>query len=149
MTIDEIADLPDVTEGLEVTIKNGANACNNIKELINSVKSKRFTQTRIQRILLYALLGINKKQMAISRKVEPYIRVLGLNEKGKKLISQASKANSKINVITSVKKFLDSSNNKNLKEMLNKDIFATNIYTLGYQKDSIANLDFTNKLITL
>ena len=44
---------------------------------------------------------------------------------------------------------MDESKNKVLKEMLQTDIYATNIYTLGYEKDSWANLDYTNKIITM
>ena len=149
MTVEEIRKLPDVSEGLENSIKNAADSCNSLNELINIVKSKRFTQTRIMRILLYALLEIDKKQMETSRKIIPYTRILGMNEKGKQLISNITKANPKIDIITSVKKYMDDNNNKNLKEMLQKDIFATNVYTLGYEKDSWANLDYTNKIITL
>lgn len=148
MTIEEIKDLPDVSEGLENAIKNAANSCNNVIDLVNIIKSKRYTQTRIQRILVYALLGINKKMMETSKKVTPYTRVLGYSDKGKKLISEISKANPKLNVVTSVKKFLDSSKPKALKEMLLTDIYATNVYTLGYEKDSWANLDYTNKIVT-
>lgn len=147
MTVEEIKKLPDVSEGLENSIKNAADSCNSLNELINIVKSKRFTQTRIMRILLYALLEIDKKQMETSRKIIPYTRFLGMNEKGKQLISEITKANPKINIVTSVKKYMDDNNNKNLKEMLQKDIFATNVYTLGYEKDSWANLDYTNKII--
>lgn len=149
MTVEEIKKLPDVSEGLENSIKNAADSCNSLNELINIVKSKRFTQTRIMRILLYALLEIDKKQMETSRKIIPYTRVLGMNEKGKQLISDITKANPKINIVTSVKKYMGDNNNKNLKEMLQKDIFATNVYTLGYEKDSWANLDYTNKIIIL
>ena len=66
--------------------------------------------------------------------------------KGKELISEMMKLNPKLNVITSVKKYIDSEANKNLKEMLEKDILATNIYTLGYYADSYSNLDYTNKI---
>lgn len=149
MTVEEIKKLPDVSEGLENSIKNAADSCNSLNELINIVKSKRFTQTRIMRILLYTLLEIDKKQMETSRKIIPYTRVLGMNENGKQLISEITKANPKINIVTSVKKYMDDNNNKNLKEMLQKDIFATNVYTLGYEKDSWANLDYTNKIIIL
>lgn len=149
MTQEEIANLPDVSEGLDTSIKNAADSCNTLEELINIVKSKRFTQTRIQRILLYALLGIDTKQMNASRKIEPYVRVLGFNAKGKNLISEISKINPKLNIVTSVKKYMDTANNKNLKEMLQKDIFATNIYTLGYEMDSWANLDYTNKIVVM
>lgn len=147
MSIEEIANLPDVSEGLEFAIKNAANSCNSIVEFLNIIKSKRYTSTRIQRILLYSLLGITKKDMSISKKVTPYIRVLGFNERGKYLLSEISRANPKLEIITSVKKFIDSSTNKNLKNMLNKDIWATNVYTLGYEYDSWNNLDFTHKLV--
>lgn len=149
MTIEQIKNLPDVTEGLEVSIKNAVESCNKLDDLINIIKSKRFTQTRIQRILLYALLGIDKKKMDVARKISPYVRVLGLNNRGKQLLSEIVRNNPKINIVTSVKKYMDNVGNKNLKEMLQTDIFATNIYTLGYESDSWANLDYTNKIITM
>ena len=149
MNIKEIADLPDVSEGLEHAIKNAANSCNSLLEFVNIVKSKRYTQTRIQRILVYVLLGITKKDMENSKKVIPYARVLGFNSKGKEMLSDICNINPKIQMITSVKKFTEQNNNKILKEMLEKDIFARDIYTLGYEADSWANLDYTNKLIII
>lgn len=149
MDVSEIAQLPDVSEGLEFAIKNAANSCNSVVELLNIIKSKRYTSTRIQRILLYSLLGITKKNMAISKKTMPYIRILGFNDRGKFLISEIAKANPKLEIITSVKRFVDNNLNKNLKLMLDKDIWATNVYTIGYEYDSWNNLDFTKKIITL
>ena len=153
MTVQEIANLPDVSEGLENTIKKAADECNTLKELISKVKSKRYTETRIARILLYALLGIDKRLMEISRRVVPYSRVLGFNAKGKKLLSEIVKKNPKINIITSVSKFAKTdtkkATNKALMEILKKDILATNIYTLGYTKESKSNLDFTNNMIII
>lgn len=149
MNLSEIAELPDVSEGLENSIKKAANSCNTVSEFLSLVKSKRYTTTRIQRILLYALLGITKKDMLLSKKVLPYIRVLGLNNRGKFLISEIAKANPKLEIITSVKRFMDTSINKNLKIILEKDIWATNVYSLGYDFDSCSNLDYTKKIITL
>lgn len=149
MSIQEIAELPDVSEGLENKIKKASDTCNNLADLTNMIKSKRYTMTRINRILLYVLLNITKKDIEDSYKVLPYIRVLGVNQKGKELLSKLSKANKKLNIITSPKKFLDTNRNKTLKNMLEKDMFASNIYTLGYKKNPKANLDLTNKLITL
>ena len=149
MTVQEIKELPDVTEGLENAIKNAADSCNNIIDLVNMIKSKRYTQTRIQRILVYALLGINKKMMEASKKTVPYTRILGYTEKGKRLISEIMQRNPKLNLVTSVKKFLDENKSKTLKDMLQTDIYATNVYTLGYERDSWANLDYTNKIITI
>ena len=150
MSIREIANLPDVSEGLENLIKNSADNCNDMSKLIANIKSKRYTQTRIQRILLYALLGIDKKMMEDSKKVTPYVRVLGFTNKGKELISEINKRNSKINMITSVKKFIEKNNkpsNRTIMQMLQKDIFATDVYTLGFDFESKANLDFTNNMI--
>lgn len=152
MTVKQIANLPDVSEGLEYLIKDVSNKTNNLIELINGIKSKRYTQTRIQRILLYALLGITKKDMEMSKKITPYIRVLGCSEKGKILLSQI---NSKAKVITSLKKYEVSNKNKRfcigkqktLNRMLEIDKMATDIYTIGYKKDSKAGLDYTKGLI--
>lgn len=149
LSADDIKNFPEVTEGLENAIKNASNSCNNLSELINMIKSKRYTHTRIQRILLYILLNITKKDMYLSRKNIPYARILGYSPQGKELISEIYKANPKITLITSVKNFLDSSNNKTYKYMLNKDILATNIYTLAYKNNSTANLDYTKKIVTL
>ena len=147
MNVEQIADLPDVAEGLENSIKNAVENCNTIKDVIEQVKSKRYTQTRIKRILLYSLLGMDKKTMETSKKITPYARVLGFTKKGQGLLSEISKNNPKINLITSVKQFVDENKNKQLKEMLKTDIFATDVYTLAYREGSKSNLDYTNKLI--
>ena len=149
MSVEEIAQLVDVSEGLENAIKNAANSSNNLVDFVNIVKSKRYTQTRIQRILIYALLGITNSKMLAFKKAVPYARVLGFNENGKQLISQIAKKNKKVQIVNSVKKYMDESKNKVLKEMLETDILATNVYTLGYEKDSWSNLDYTNKLVTM
>ena len=144
----EIKELLDVNEGLENLIQKAALSANTEKEFINIVSSKRYTETRLKRILFYSLLNITKKEMELSKKVIPYARVLGFTDKGKFLLSKINKANPNLKVITSVKKFIDTNNNKNLQIMLNKDIFATNVYTLGFPKDSWGNLDFTHKIIS-
>ena len=148
MSIEEIANLPDVSEGLEFALKSAANECNSVVELLSIVDTKRYTKTRFQRILLYAILGITKKDMQISKNIKPYIRVLGFNNKGKGILSEISKNNPKLELVSSVKKFMDKGPNKNLRLMMEKDIWATNVYTLGYEYESKANLDYTNKLIT-
>ena len=153
MNVGEIADLPDVSEGLEYSIKKAADNCNTLHTLMDSIKSKRYTQTRIQRILLYALLNINKRDIDVSKKIMPYIRVLGFDEKGKRLLSEIVRVNPKVNMITSVNKFMQErpkkKEDKLQLEMLKKDILATDIYTLGYEEESRGNLDLTNNMIIM
>ena len=149
MTLSEIANLPDVSEGLENKIKTAVNTSNNLEELISKIKSKRYTQSRIQRILLYALLNISEKDMNMSRKQMPYIRVLGFNKHGKKIISAIANHNPKLQIIVSVKKFMENNSDRHLHTMMSKDIFATNVYTLGYKTGSLANLDYTHKVVEI
>lgn len=148
MSVNQIANLPDVTEGLEYKIKNAANCCNTLECLVFMIKSKRYTLTRINRIMLYALLDITKQDYIDSQKVTPYVHVLGVSDNGKLLLSEMCR-NRKLEVITSVKQFMDNSKNKILTSMLDKDILATNIYTMGYKKTPDANLDYTKKLIVI
>ena len=146
--IEDIQKLPDVSEGLENLIKKAASSYNTLEDFINTVSSKRYPETRIKRIILYSLLNITSKEMEISKKVTPYVRILGFNENGKKLLSMINKKNPNLNIITSLKKFMDENNNKNLQMMIKKDILATDVYTLGFFKDSLSNLDYSKKVIS-
>lgn len=44
MDVSEIAEIADVSEGLEFAIKNAANSCNSLVEFLNIIKSKRYTR---------------------------------------------------------------------------------------------------------
>ncbi len=148
MSIQEIASLPDVSEGLEYRIKEAANVSTTLEGLLSYIKTKRYTHTRIQRILLHSLLGITNKDVNASRRVHPYIRVLGFNKHGKRIISAIAANNPNIKIIVSVKKFMENYSSGTLRNMLSKDILATNIYSLGFpSNDGIANLDYTHKVI--
>lgn len=149
MSKQEIAELPDVSEGLEDRIKYAANNSNNLDDLIEKIKSKRYTRTRIQRILIYCLLRITNEDMEMSKEVQPYVRILGFNENGKKLLSQIKKANPDINLVTSVKKFEDTCDSGKLLRLLAIDKMATNIYSLKRNTTFKSNQDYTTKLETL
>lgn len=147
MSTSQIANLPDVSEGLENSLKNAANFTNNLRDFMEIIKTKRYTATRIQRILVCALLGITKKDMILGKKYSPYVRVLGFNQKGRELISQMSKNNPKLEVITSVKKYQESNALRQSKRLLDIDIFSTDVYAMCCKNDSIANLDYTQNMI--
>ena len=67
-TSENLRKLPDVSEGLEHLIKKSANSTNSLYELIDQVSSKRYTETRIKRILLYSLLGITRTRNGYFKK---------------------------------------------------------------------------------
>ncbi len=94
-----IANMPDVTEGLENRIYAAAKCCRTRTELIERVKTKRYTYARISRILACALLNI-KRDDVIAHNSSPvgHIRVLGI--KNSKVLSALSSAAS-VPLITS------------------------------------------------
>lgn len=98
MTAAEIAELPDVSEGLENRIYRVARECSDFESLCFKIKTKRYTMARIRRILMYALLDFSKDKMPDS---PPYIRVLGHNQKGLEILSRKT---ARLPVITSLAK---------------------------------------------
>ena len=99
--------------------------------------------------MVYALLGITKRDVQVSQRVTPYIRVLGFNSHGKRIISAIAEHNPKAKIVVSVKRFFETNRDMNLQDMLMKDILATNIYTLKYKTNPVANLDYTHKILEL
>lgn len=140
MTKEEISQIADVNEGLENSIKLASTTCKTIDEIIEKVSTKRYTKTRISRILTYILFDITKSEMEQAKKNNPYIRALGINKKCEGILKTIN--NDKL--ITSLKKF-EENNGEN--QLLNIDKKATEIYTIKYPKSVQANLDYTSKFI--
>ena len=145
MSYKDLENIPDVTENLVKKIKTSADMTNSLEELIHKIKNKSVTQARIQRILLYILLGITRRDIELSKNISPYIRILGFNSTGKSFLSSIKSKN----VITSFKKFESSCEDKDLLRLLKIDKLATDIYTIAYKKDSRSNLDYTQKIIEI
>jgi len=137
-TSDYIASISDVSEGLENRIKKAALEATTYDELLNGIISKRFTKTRVQRILVKLLLDITKDMFV--DEYPRYARILAFNDKGKDILNKIKKT-SEIQLITNVNKVnLDDQTSK----MLELDIKATNIYKLLGQ-DYKAGDDYLNK----
>ena len=146
MDISTLKNISDVTEGLENRIKKASYISSTLEELIANIKSKRYTESRIKRILVSILLNITKKDMQIAKSTIPYLRVLGFNQKGKELISTIARANPNIDIIISVASFEKNNLNKNKQAILNKDILATDIFVLASDPILPAKLDYTMKV---
>jgi len=91
MSRKELSRLPACSEGLENRIKNSLFAQKSIEGLIQAIKSKRYPRTRIQRLLLQALLHFQK--VAYQGAWTPYLRILGCSPRGKKLLPLLAKQN--------------------------------------------------------
>lgn len=86
MSAEDFKKLPDVSEGLEYRLCDAVKTALSLDEILEKVKTKRYTHSRIRRIVVCAFLGISKE--AASAPV-PFIRVLGFNEKGAKILKKA------------------------------------------------------------
>ncbi len=151
ISIPDLKKINGVQEGLENRIKKAAISAGSIEDLIAAIKSKRFTRTRIQRIIIHSLFDLTKTEVQKFNKMGPlYCRVLGMSENGKKILHKA-KSNSKLPLVLKLKNFYNhnkrSGNNLVLK-MLNYDILATDLYVLAYKKSELrtGGKDFTNYL---
>ncbi len=76
---EELKNLYDVNEGLENRFIESAQDIKDLNELLLDVKSKRYTYTRLKRIVLRQLLSIEKSTIEKIYKIDklPYIKVLG------------------------------------------------------------------------
>lgn len=83
---DELHNIKDVNEGLEFRIKKCANETGESEKLTENIKTKRYTFARINRILLYSLLGITKEKDKVSRDIKEYIKVLAVNKEKRELL---------------------------------------------------------------
>lgn len=82
--------MTEQTEAVSEGLHNRFNKFRNIgnyNKLIESVKTKRYTQTRLQRIIAAHLLGITKDITAVAKATAPYITVLAINSKREDLLT--------------------------------------------------------------
>ena len=79
----------DVDEGLHTRIKDQIQKSNNLEELIQNIKTKRYTYNKISRMLNHILCSLTKEENNI-QELE-YIRILGFDSKGKEYLSEIKK----------------------------------------------------------
>lgn len=100
----DISKYLDVDEGIENRIYEVISEVNSLDELIYRIKNKRFTYSKIKRMLVHILCGFTKEEAKKHKNIK-YIRVLGFNEKGKKYLKEIKKNN--IPIITTYKSDLE------------------------------------------
>ena len=95
MTEAEYEALPYGSEGLWRKLMHSAHACATLEEILLATKSKRYTRTRLDRMVLCAFLGITEE--LINAPV-PYTRALACNETGRKILKLARQTGSFPNI---------------------------------------------------
>ena len=85
MTDAEFEALPYGSEGLWRKFMHAARSSATLEEIIAATKSKRYTRTRIDRMVMCAFLGITKTALEES---PPYVRCLAFSDRGRSVLKQ-------------------------------------------------------------
>jgi predicted nucleotidyltransferase len=122
-TPQQLAHFADVSEGIEFALIKAAKKSASYREFMNHIKSKRYTWTRLQRMLTHIFTGITKEQLHQST-TPSYIRLLGMTKNGQAYLSE-NKKQFLLPLISRVASIKD--------PMLTLDIRATDMYALAIE----------------
>ena len=85
-----LRDIADVSEGIENLIFRAAQSKDSFQAFMEEVKSKRYTWTRIQRMLTHILTGFTK-EMRDEMEKSSYLRLLGMTNEGRLFLNGRKK----------------------------------------------------------
>lgn len=140
----ELEKLPDVSEGLHNRILSAARTNQNITEILDTIKTKRYTHARLRRIITCALLNISKDIQELS---VPYVRILGYNTKFQCVLKEIFEKSS-LPVIMNVAKAEETLSEDAL-SILRKEINATDLRTVFEKNPTPCSQDFTEPIIKI
>ncbi len=142
MTAEDFLEIEDVTEGLENRIVEAVKISTSLEELYDNIKTKRYTHSRIRRIILKAYLDITNKYA----ESVPYIRILGFNDKGREILSKMKK-NADLPIIS---RYGDIDTlDKYGKDLFELECRCTNLYNLGYKNPLPCGTEQRSKIVIL
>lgn len=139
ITSNDLTIYQTVDEDIVTSLKKNILNHDNINDYIKSIKSKRYTYNKIQRMLLHILINLTKEQSNLFKNIS-YIRLLGFNEKGKEYLNRIKK-DIDIPIISKVNREKDPS--------LEFEIESTKIYSLNLDNNKQKELlqkEYENKL---
>ena len=145
MQPDDFLQIQDVCEGLENKIYESVKSATSLAELYSGIKSKRYTQLRIQRIVLSAFCGIDKEIFEFN---PPYIKVLGFNERGKEILKIAKKR-AKLPIATKVSDIKKLCDNPVAAKFFKIESQAFDLYNLMLPRVAACGFEAKNRIIKL
>lgn len=138
-TAEVIDRCPSGGEGIGNRMKTAISDVSSWENFIQTVKSKRYTYTRISRLCMQLILNIDRKKYV--RSIPAYIRILGLSERGREMIAEVKKdRKNRLPIITNI--------NREYEELgitgrllLNLDTRGADIYNLITGRNIKTNSD--------
>lgn len=148
---EELRSIAEVTEGLENRILHSIDSCYSFEDMIQFIKTKRYTRTRIQRILLHILLDMKETEVSYFLHLPrmPYVRVLGFRKKHSDILADLTEQ-AKCPVLLNLKRAPELLDADGL-AMLALEKKATDLHALAYPNPMYRapNQDFTKPLVIL
>ena len=95
MTDAEFEALPYGSEGLWRKFMHECRQKNTLEEILTAVKSKRYTRTRLDRMMMCAFLGLTAEDL---NSPAPYARILGFTKRGQQVLHTAKENTTLYNV---------------------------------------------------
>ncbi|WP_129726894.1 nucleotidyltransferase [Ectobacillus funiculus] len=86
----QLSNIYEVQEGLEHRILSAVKEASSFISFMEALKTKRYTWTRLQRLLVHVLTHTTKEEMRVN--TPAYIRLLGMSKKGQSYLSAYKKA---------------------------------------------------------
>lgn len=86
MTDEDFEALPYGSEGLWRKLMKNARKYASLEQILTATKSKRYTRTRLDRMVMCAYLGLTEQDLSSPA---PYARVLALNDTGREILLKA------------------------------------------------------------
>lgn len=99
MSEEEFSVLPYGGEGLWRKLMHESRRQPDLESILTAVKSKRYTRTRLDRMVMCAFLGIDQQTMSAPA---PYARILGFDRRGRELLALTRKSGFFLNVGTRI-----------------------------------------------
>ena len=96
----------DAAQGLGERLFKAVRRAGSLDELYFLAKTKRYTLARIRRAVLCASLGVDKKML---HEPDGYIRILGMNSRGREILSAAKNSGCTVPMDTSLRALMDAS----------------------------------------
>ena len=145
MALPDLKTTPGIGQGLENRIFQAGHSASSLEQMIGLIKTKRYPEARIRRIILNALVGVKAEDL----RVPPIFgRILALNDRGAEVVKMAGalpENKYSFPFSTSLKDVVKSEN-KRIQRTVALNNLATDVYGVASRNPRPGGMDFTARI---
>lgn len=139
MSAEDYANLPWLSEGLENRLYRESRTATDYNGLLDAIKTRRYPMARLKRVLWASLIGCSSTD---TMGLPPYIRVLGMNERGREILAHASPTLPILSRTAQVSEL-----DERAKRVFSLECTATDLHAMAMEKPLPCGTDHTTKMI--